>query len=73
MDHAFTYSGTDLTGNVFLSLSQPFPAAQLELCMKGKEKVSWYENETYYVEREGRRESRTRRVHHAQDRKIIDY
>lgn len=33
--------GEEVTGNIYISLDQPFPGSELEIELKGKEKVAW--------------------------------
>lgn len=53
MDTPFVYAGGELTGTVHIKLDQAYPAAQLDLQLRGKEHVSWTERESHTVNENG--------------------
>ncbi len=47
LDTPFVYSGGDLTGTINLKLDAMYPAARLDIQIKGREHVSWTERESH--------------------------
>ena len=73
VDQPFVYSGGEIKGNAFLQLDQPFPAVQLSLKIKGKEKVHWTEHKTRTVrDGEGKTKTEHYTVHRSDERKVIE-
>jgi len=46
LNQSFFEAGTNITGSVFLLVSNPFPAEKLKVKVKGMEKVHWVDIET---------------------------
>jgi hypothetical protein len=42
-DQPYSISGEMVTGNIYVQLEKPFPADELRIKLKGKEKCKWYE------------------------------
>ena len=45
-DHSYYFSGSHLTGKIYVDIYQSFPARKLSLEVKGKEKCEWVEHKT---------------------------
>ena len=43
-DHSYAIVGDNLTGNIYLNLSQPYPAISLNIVIKGDEKMTMGRN-----------------------------
>jgi len=44
LDQPYFKSGTEMTGNIYIQLSQPYPATSLTLTLAGKEKSYFYQD-----------------------------
>lgn len=67
-DAPFFLAGQVVTGKIYLNIFQHYPAAFLDIQVKGKEKVKWYEYETH-TDSDGKTEQR--RVKRKGEHKIL--
>ena len=71
-DHPYAVSGENMTGNIYMELSQPYPAVSLDIIIKGDEHCKWTERKTRSVrDSEGNSRTETYYVYHSGHRQIV--
>jgi hypothetical protein len=71
LDKNFNLSGEDATGNIFIELTQPYPAMALDVTIKGKEKVKWEVNKTKHSSHS--QQTVTYTEHHSAEHGVMMY
>ena len=72
-DKPYFVAGEQITGNIYLNLSMGFPAASLEIEVKGKEKCKWVTRENKKVNDGGNERTEFVDVWHKNETKVITY
>lgn len=71
-DHPYAIAGDNMTGNIYLDLTQPYPAVSLDIIVKGEERCRWTERKTRTVrDSDGKSKTETYYVHHSGGREVI--
>lgn len=71
-DHPYCISGENMTGNIYLDLTQPYPGVSLDIIVKGDEQCKWTERKTRTVrDGEGKSRTETYYVYHHGSREVI--